>query len=494
MAKVFVLSCITVIASTFGVWFFNWHHPTISHKRMPSPTAEDTTTPWYLPAVELSLKEAMPRGVLLITVDTLRADYLSAYGNARIFTPGFDKLAASGVLFRRAIAAATTTTPSHASLMTSLYLQDHNIYSNFEALGNRAQTMAEIFHDHGYKTFALVNMRHLNPDISNLGQGFDHVVKSGFMRRAEPSIAQLIDWLDGLRENEQFFAWIHLADVHTPYRPPKPYDQLYYGEDEHAPYKKSLKNIWSSLPKHMSDHPFFQSWLSEITDLQWVLAQYQGAVSYVDEQFDRLLGELTTRNVIQQTAIVLTADHGESLGEHDMYFVHTGLYDVTAHVPLIMYLPGLSRPGIEVRDVVETVDVLPTLLETMHLPIPTNIRGKSLWPLIHGEVGDANTMALIEHAGRSLVALRSDRYKYIQHLRTLHIQPSYPFVVGKEELYDLERDPGETDNLVTEKPELAQTFRQELHNRRATKLNFEPGENQLNQETIAVLRTLGYVR
>src|SRR5690606_6078312 len=118
---------------------------------------------------------------------TLRADYLSSYGHARILTPSFDRFAAGGVLFRSAIAQSTTTTPSHASLMTGLYLQDHNVYSNFEALGDDPQTLAEILKAQGFDTFALVNMRHLTPEIGGLGQGFDTFVRSGNMRRADQS-------------------------------------------------------------------------------------------------------------------------------------------------------------------------------------------------------------------------------------------------------------------------------------------------------------------
>jgi len=440
----------------------------------------------------LPVGHVKPLGVILITVDTLRADYLSSYGHARVMTPSFDKLASGGVLFRQAISQSTTTTPSHTSIMTSLYLQDHNVFSNFEAVGNAPKTLAEVLLGRGYSTFSIVNMRHLNPEASNLGQGFQQTILSGNMRRAGPTLDHFLTWLDLLGE-KPFFAWIHFSDVHTPYRPPPPYDRFYYDDDERDLQKHSLAHIWHLLPENMSDHPLFKAWLDGITDVDWVLSQYQGAVTYVDDEVGRLIDALEERDLLSRTAIVLTADHGESLGEHEMYFVHTGLFEPTVHVPLITYFPGAGRQGVQVREVVESIDIYPTILEYLDVPMPQGLRGHSLWPLIRGEV-QPERIAMVEHAGRNLVALRSDHYKYIKHLRTLHIQPSYPFIEGREELYDLKADPTESNNLIEARPEVVRVFRQELERRRAGRLNLERGTADINRETIEVLRSLGYVR
>jgi arylsulfatase len=454
------------------------------------PGAE-TLNRLHLPPIELEIGPTAPLGLIVITVDTLRADYLSCYGNPKALTPSFDRLAAEGQLFKNAFSQSTTTTPSHASLFTSLYLQDHNVYSNFEALGNKPRTMAEYFYGRGFATFGIVNMRHLNPEVGNLGQGFETFVRSGFLRRAKTSIDEFLKWQDSLGE-QPFFSWIHLADVHTPYRPPPPYTHFYYDDDERDPQKQSLGKVWSLLPDHMSDHPFFRSWLDGITDLDWVYAQYQGAVSYVDAQIGRLLGELEDRDLLHRVAIVLTSDHGEALGEHDMYFVHTGLYEPTVHVPLITYFPGSQRQGVMINEVTELVDVLPTVLDYFGVGRPTNIRGHSLWPLIKGQI-QPKKVAFIEHAGHNLVALRSDRYKYIQHLRDLHIQPSYPFQRGREELYDLRLDPSEQNDISKTQPAVLSVLRQELQRRRQGRFDLSTGVADINEETINVLRSLGYV-
>ncbi|MBI5507540.1 MAG: sulfatase [Deltaproteobacteria bacterium] len=454
----------------------------------PRPKADNVTPK----AVKLPAGDTAPLGLIVITVDTLRADYLSSYGHARILTPSFDRLASGGILFKQAISQASTTTPSHASIMTSLYLQDHNVYTNFEAVGDAARTLAEVMAGRGFNTFGIVNMNHLNPEVSNLGQGFETFVKSGNMRRAGPTVDKTLEWLD--KNGEQpFFAWIHFTDVHTPYNPPPPYDRFYYDDDERDPAKRSLAKIWHLLPSHMTDHPFFQRWLEGITDSEWVMAQYQGAVTYVDDEFGRLLDRLEQMGLLERTAIVLTADHGESLGEHDIYYTHTGLYEPTIHVPLITYFPGAGRQGVQVRDVVESVDIMPTVLEYFDIPVPKGAHGRSLWPLIRGEV-QPERVALSEHAGRNLVVLRTDRYKYIKQLRTVHLQPSYPWVEGREELYDLKADPLERRDLARDQNEVMRVFRKELDRRRGDRLNLQVGAAELTDETVEVLRAMGYVR
>ncbi len=458
----------------------------------PSPEPPARARPERTQPAGLPGGESSPLGVIVVTVDTLRADYLSCYGHARILTPSFDRIATGGVLFRQAISQSSTTTPSHASIFTSLYLQDHNIYTNFDALGGSRRTLAELFAGRGYSTFGIVNMSHLNPEVGNVTQGIQTLVRSGNFRRAGPTVDHVLHWLDGLEE-QPFFAWIHFADVHTPYNPPPPYDRFYYDDDERDPTKRSLARIWHLLPSHMTDHPNFLSWLQGITDVEWVMAQYQGAVTYVDDEIGRLLDALEARELLHRTAIVLTSDHGEALGEHDMYFVHTGLYEPTVHIPLIMYFPGAGRQGVQVREVVESVDIFPTVLEYFDIPAPGGIRGRSLWPLMRGEVQPPR-VALSEHAGRNLVALRSEQYKYVRQLRTRHLQPSYPWVEGREELYDLKRDPRERHNLAAELPAVISAFRRELSRRRADRQDLDVGNAEITAETEEVLRSLGYVR
>ena len=158
-----------------------------------------------------------------------------------------------------------------------------------------------------------------------------------------------------------------------------------------------------------------------------------------------------------------------------------------------MYFPNSEHQGVIVHDVIETVDIMPTILEYLDLPAPKTIRGRSLWPLIRGENQTPKT-AFIEHAGRNLVGLRSNRYKYIQHRKTKHLLPSYPFVKGREELYDLDNDPAELNNIAQQNPELLNDFRLELQRRTEKKLEYKTGEAKITPEMLDVLQALGYIQ
>lgn len=470
----------------------------------PPPTVQDPSpaVKRHKPLAEEYAKVITPlpnsdhkaRGVLIITADTLRSDHLSCYGNEQVLTPYIDRLAASGVLFRQTITAATTTTPSHASIFTGLYLQDHNAYSNYEAISNEVQTLFEQANGRGFRTFALSNMPHLNPEVSNIVQGVETFHNGNHPRRAHESFKIFLNWLDTLDDDEPFLAWVHLVDVHTPYRPPAPYNRFYYEGDENNPDIHSLEQIWPLLPTHMSDHPFFQRWLEGITDLAYVTAQYKGAVSYLDDEMGELYKELEKRHRLEDTALVFTADHGESLGEHDMYFIHFGLYESTLRVPLIMYLPGLPRRGIVVDNVVETVDIMPTILDYFGIPSPTNIRGQSLLPSIRGEIPSAERIAFTEHAGGSMVSLRGSRYKYIRHLRYSNVVPAYNLTPGTEELYDMEKDPQELNNLAESNPKLVKKFRALWRQKRGDRQDINAGEATIDRKTEEMLKSLGYIR
>ena len=463
-----------------------------SPRSVPGPGEEVSERAERNSRIQLPSGLEVPRGVVIVTVDTLRADHLGCYGNPVVQTPAFDRLAAGGQLFTNAIAQSTTTTPSHASLFTSLYPQDHQVYSNFEALGEGALTLAEVLEKEGYATFGVVNMRHLNPEVGNLGQGITDFIRSSEANGAAGSVDAFLHWLDGVGERP-FFAWLHFADVHTPYQPPAPYRFRYYQGDERSVEHRSLARVFPLLPKHISEHHSFLGWLKGVTDLRWVMAQYKGAVSYVDHEFGRVVNHLSRRGLLERTALVVTSDHGENLGEHEMYFVHTGLYESTVRVPLLTYFPGMGHQGGRFDDVVELIDVFPTVLDYLELPTPEGIKGRSLWPLVRGDFVEERA-AMSEHAGRSLVSLRGNQFKYIKHLRDLGFQPGYPIRAGREELYDLRADRREGIDLSSLRPRVLRRFRSVLKGRRADRRKLAAGESALSEETLKVLKSLGYIQ
>lgn len=472
---------------------FGKDNPTLDLPRTPTVLKNNLQTAgWAFKGRGMPQAAHPAQGVILITVDTLRADPLSPYGGAVRRTPNIERLASGSLLFEHAFSTCSTTSPAHASLMTSLYLEDHKVYSNFEALGTDPATLAQVFRAQGFATYAIVNMAHLNPDVAKLARGFDTYIRSGNQRGAGATFDHALQWLDQ-HPKQRFFAWIHLADVHTPYHAPTPFDTWFYQGDPRAPEKTSLKKVWPLLPLEMAQHPLFTQWLQGITDVDWISAQYRGAVSYVDHEIGRFLDQLEQRHKLEQTAVILTSDHGENLGEHQMYFVHTGLYDATVHVPLIAYFPDHTRQSHRISELVQSIDIMPTLLEYFGLAAPEHLRGRSLWPLIHGNPSEERTL-FMEHAGHSQIAARTRRYKYIQHLRTQHFQPSYPFVKGREELYDLLQDPQEKHNLAAKQPHLVRQFRRQIRAYQQDQKSFQAGNASLDTETLESLQALGYVR
>ena len=167
-----------------------------------------------------------PASVFLVTIDTLRADKLSLYGNTTVRTPHLDALGRRGSTFLNAFAQSSTTTPSHASLFSGVYPRDHKAYSNFESVDQELPSLAMDFALSGYETLALVNMRHLNPNISGIATHFETVIESQGHRNAAVSVDVLLDWLDSRDSGRPVFVWLHLVDVHTPYSPPPPFDRL----------------------------------------------------------------------------------------------------------------------------------------------------------------------------------------------------------------------------------------------------------------------------
>ena len=444
---------------------------------------------------EVPAQVAQPSSVFLVTIDTLRADRLGVYGNERIKTPNLDRLADDGSVFLKAFAQSSTTTPSHASLFSGLYSRDHQAYSNFESIDQSLPNLASDFAVSGYETMALVNMRHLNPGISGIASHFETVIESDGYRNVADSVETLLGWLDSRpSKSRPVFVWLHLVDVHTPYSPPPPFDRLYYDGDQHARSHDSLDYIWPSLPDYLAQHASFQAWLKDVRDVDWVVAQYDGAVTYVDYHLGRLFKNVEkSLGPHDKPGWIITSDHGENLGEHSMHFVHTGLYDTTIQVPLIISLPGLKRGEPQVHDLVELVDLRPTLLDYLGLETIEASRGRSLLPLLRGELAEDKDFILSEHAGRSLVALRTHEWKYILHQRSSNVEKSYPFVEGQEELYDLTRDPLERNNLASNQSEIIFDFRRKLHSISSLE-NFVAGARpEIRAKDLEELRALGYV-
>jgi choline-sulfatase len=310
----------------------------------PQPTAK--ATPHVRP----------PRNVLLITIDTLRADHLGCYGYTGIQTPAIDALAKEGIRCEWAFTPVPITLPSHTSIMTGMYPVSHGVLNNGEyRLDKSVKTLAQILRQHGLATAAFVGAFVLSRQFG-LDQGFEkyddtlgptqkgsHEAFSLYNERKGEMVTQAcIQWLKD-KNPDRFFIWVHFFDPHFPYDPPQAFK--------------------SACP----DHP------------------YDGEIAYTDHCVGLLLKELADRKVLEDTLVVLVADHGESLGEHRETTHGIFLYDATVRVPLILHYPGLHCADAEflpqgsvISQPVKTLDILPTILDLLEIPHPAGLQGKGL--------------------------------------------------------------------------------------------------------------------
>lgn len=382
----------------------------------PKPATRDAAAPRKL-------------NVVLISADTLRGDMLGVNGNAEVKSPRLDQLAAGGVNFSRAYTNITTTTPSHASMLTSLYPRDHKAYDNQSKISQAIVTLPERLKSAGYHTAGFLNMPWLNPDVTGVTQGIDELVRGDHVRKAEKTVPWVLDFLDrrAAKASEPFFLFVHLTDNHSPYHAPKGHDRLYYPKDKDPKAGKpgSLQKVWHFFPKDHRDNPYVKRWIGDIADADYVTGTYKGSVTWLDGWMGRIFDRLEKNGQWDDTLVIFTSDHGESLGEHDLWYCHGGLFEQTTHIPLIMHIPGGPK-GAKVSTIVDLVDLVPTILARVGLPIPEALRGEDLWPVIEGKVQGGGA-AYLQHTGNQMEGVVTPQYKLVRHLKTrLDIYAGYP--------------------------------------------------------------------
>ncbi|GMV20389.1 MAG: hypothetical protein AMXMBFR57_03380 [Acidimicrobiia bacterium] len=403
---------------------------------------------------------ARPRNVVLITLDTLRADHLGAYGATHVRTPHLDRLAAEGVVFDEVMSVAPLTLPAHSSIMTGHFPPRHGVRDNGGFfLGPEQTTLAEVLAARGFRTGATVGAFVLDSKWG-LDQGFEsyqddfdltnvRAMSLATVKRPGNEVVDLaLTWMTGVAD-QPFFAWMHLYDPHAPYESPDEFRAQYPG------------------------HP------------------YRSAIAFTDAQVGRVLDFLDQRGLADDTLVIVTADHGEGLGEHGEETHGFFVYQSTMRVPLIMRVPGRDRGPARVAQPVRSVDIMPTVLDLLGAPTPGPMEGATLVPLMTGEtreldrelVGYGEAMYPLHHYGWSeLTSLRSDRFKLID--------------APRPELYDLETDPGELRNLFDERRSVADVLLRELRDRKqqmATEAPAAAASDDVDPETRARLAALGYV-
>ncbi len=435
--------------------------------------------------------------VLLISADTLRGDMLGVNGHPEVKTPRLDQLASEGVNFSRAYTNITTTTPSHAAMLTSLYPRDHRAYDNQSKISPAIVTLPERLNAVGYHTGGIVNMPWLNPDVTGVTQGITELARGDHIRKAEKTVPWVLSYLDrrAKKKAKPFFLFVHLTDNHSPYHAPKGHDRLYYPKDKDPKAGKpgSLQKIWHLFPKDHRDNPYVKRWIGDIADADYVVGTYKGSVTWIDGWMGKIFDRLKANGQWEDTLIIFTSDHGESLGEHDLWFCHGGLFEQTTRIPLIMRIPG-GPAGAKVDTIVDLVDLVPTILGRIGLKIPKAMRGEDLWPVITGEVKGGGA-AYLQHTGNQLEGVVTQQYKLVRHRKTrTDIYEGYPIKRGRVELYDLSADPGETTNIASARPKVVAELTELMKRLRAGGPSFEAGAAKVDAETEEALRALGYVQ
>ncbi len=371
--------------------------------------------------------------VILITSDTHRADHMGRSGaGGLVRTPVLDAVADRGVFFTNCFTATNVTNPSHIALMTGTHLRDTRIANNATALAPLATTIAEVFRDAGYRTFAATSVQHLTAEQSGLDQGFDRYDAPQHGKRdGAVALARLVDWL-GEADYQPVFIWLHVYDAHAPYAPPAKLTRNYYPKDR-DPRSDSLD---LGLPESA-----IPAWLKQegVTDPSYVTANYRAAVDYVDTT----LADLLALPRMSQSVIAFTSDQGESFGTDGVWWDHRRLNVDTLHVPLVLAWPGSSALTCDVP--VRQIDIGATLIALAD--IDTDFEGRDLrWALEDSPAVDPR-FGISAHGFSA--SIESEGW-----LLSLQMRPySNPLVMrhwvyGEVELFDLNSDPAATENVL----------------------------------------------
>jgi arylsulfatase A-like enzyme/Flp pilus assembly protein TadD len=399
-------------------------------------------------------KSPVSPDVFLVTIDTLRADHVHCYGYNSVRTPALDDLAKDGVRFAHAFTPSPITNTSHTSILTGLLPSTHGVTDFAVPLAHTHPTLAELLKNKGYKTAAFIGSVVLDSTefAPGLDQGFDFYdnfphpgsTKSrwGRLERRGMDVAQRAEvWLN-MHPAGPRFVWIHLYDPHDPYDPPPPYSRV---------YKDRL---------------------------------YDGEIAYADSALMHFVSRLKQHRWYDNSIIIAVGDHGEGLGEHHEQTHGIFLYDSTVHVPLIVKLPGARNAGKAVGEQVRTVDILPTILDLLHIPNPTQFDGASLRPYFSDSSERERTILgetdyPVRFGWAPLRSVRANGLKFIE--------------APRPELYDLSRDPREEENDYAPWDPNVQKFRALLADRRNETPAPTASLGSIPQSTIDELKALGYL-
>jgi arylsulfatase A-like enzyme len=446
-----------------------------------------------------------PLNILLIVMDTVRADHLSCYGYERVTSRYVDRIAREGVLFTQAFSAAPWTLPSHASLFTGLYPSRHAAHHEHQLLNSGLMTLAEVLQEKGYRTAGFSMNAHIGHE-KGFSQGFSHYYEAwnqGIISEQKKAVVINREVKNWLRDTEDpsrpFFVFINFLNAHLPYSPPDAFFAPFLRDPKDAGRAAPWKKLGISFARK---HHIGEVSLSD-DDVYFLNALYDGEIAYVDMLIGDLYDHLRETGRLDETCLVLTSDHGENLGDHGLMDHQFCLYDSLLSVPLILRAPALFPAGEEVRAPVSLVDLFPSLLEICRVPFegPYSLDGASF---LKDRLKTGRQAVFAEYfrheklkafyaknypgfdftpLDRRLKSLRQGRWKYIWGSD------------GRDELYDMIKDPEEKRNLIEAYPDRAAAMKGLIREKRKAMKPVSPLEKTrpLKKSTEENLKALGYL-
>lgn len=435
-----------------------------------------------------------PDTVVVVSIDTLRADYLGCYGHPFVQTPNLDALAETGVRFAHAMAPAPTTQASHMSLFTGTYPHTHGVPRNGFVASADNQTLAEVLSGEGWATAGFIGAHPLTEKFG-FSQGFDEwhegsttikrqAVNDKAQRPADEVVDDVFEWLDTRQRDEKLFLFVHVFDVHMPYTPPAPFGRLYRKDDlSLTGDRDALQEVAHALEDDFDGHQ---------AELDAARRMYAGGVTWVDHELGRLFDGLEKRGRWDTALVSVTADHGESFAEHGEVFNHgRHVFEETAHVPWLLHLPGNALAGTVVPSTVSLVDVMPTVLRALQLQAPARVEGLSRWPELNGKTASGKRDTAFIEATKPHADDRQDgSWRNADKMRGVAVGHHKWMWEPLEEqglLFDLSADPGEQQGR-RHGGEMARTL--EAWAASADPLEAQTGSDRRTRE---MLRELGYL-
>lgn len=398
--------------------------------------------------------------MILFGIDSLRAGHLSGYGYERLTSPYLDRFAQQGALFENTYSAHIPTTSAYASMLSGMDVFSTQVVAlrHKGPLRPEVKTLAEILGEQGYHTVCIGFSG--NPSSRGFHEYLDYTAwgswAEGRLPKAQNLNEQALPVLERLVAGDKpFFLFLRHMDPHAPYLPPEPYERMFYHGDECDPSNRSMEPVFAFKPFR----DFLASWLPPGTsDKDYVIAQYDGAIAYMDAAIQSIFTALESHGIFDETIVAVNGDHGETLYDHECWFDHHGIYDNVLHVPLLLRYPKKVPAGKRVAGYNQHKDLVPTLLDLAEINAGIDFDGRSLLPMIEGKVASHESeMYITECTWMRKHGWRTPQWKLI-----LALEPDFHFKPPLE-LYNLIEDPDENHNLAEDLPDVVMALTSRLN-------------------------------